>query len=444
MKANPLYVVIGLGITGLSCAKFLAHHGFNFAVNDTRENHPNFSIFQKRFSHIPLVVGKLDLDLISRADYVVVSPGLNKKDLDHIRSHTKALLIGDIELFVQSAKAPIIAITGTNAKSTVTTLMGEMIQASQKKVLVGGNIGQPVLDFLREDVPDFYVLELSSFQLETTYSLQAEVATILNITPDHLDRYNSYEEYMAAKHKIYQNSHAIVCNLDDKSTWPKQFAKNLIYFTSHQPKVDQFGIAKDGNDLYLAHGDQILLNTKELPIQGNHYRANALAALALGHSIKLPLDKMLAVLKSFKGLEHRCQLVRNLNGVTWYNDSKGTNVGASVAAIEGIGKVIKGKIVLIAGGLGKNADFTALISPIKTYCSHVVLLGEAAPALEELLNRVVSVKVVRNMEEAVHAAHDLAQANDSVLLSPACASWDMFKDYTERGKIFMDLVLELK
>jgi UDP-N-acetylmuramoylalanine--D-glutamate ligase len=345
-------------------------------------------------------------------------------------------LSGDIELFARNAKAPIVAISGSNAKSTVTTLVGEMAAAAGKRVAVGGNLGTPALDLLSDEV-DLYVMELSSFQLETTDQLGAEVATVLNISEDHMDRYSGLPAYHLAKHRIFRGARQVVVNRQDALTRPL-IGEGVPCWTFGLNKPDRngFGLREENGEKYLAFQFDNLMPVRELKIRGGHNQANALAALALGHAVGLPFDAMLASLKTFAGLVHRCQWLRELNGVNYYDDSKATNVGAALAAIEGLGADIDGKLVLIAGGDGKGADFTPLKAPVAAHCRAVVLLGRDADLLAATFGDSVPLVRVTTLEEAVQRAAEIAQRGDAVLLSPACASLDMFKNFEERGQLF--------
>jgi UDP-N-acetylmuramoylalanine--D-glutamate ligase len=351
-------------------------------------------------------------------------------------------VIGDIELFAHAVKVPVISITGTNAKSTVTTLVGLMAAAAGCHVEVGGNLGVPALALLSANPnANLFVLELSSFQLETTYSLKSAVATVLNITPDHMDRYDDLADYTRAKQRVYQHAEVAVCNRDDRLTDTN--APRKIYFTLGIPKENEFGLQTKNNITYLAHGDHLLMPTTDLPVIGKHYQANALAALAIGYGYGWSFEPMLAVLREFNGLPHRCQFVRERDQVRWYNDSKGTNVGATLAAIEGLGSEIKEKLILIAGGVGKNADFSELAPGIEKYTRHVVLIGDAANDIAHAIGNRASISFASTMDEAIHQAEHAAKPGDCVLLSPACASFDMFKNYEHRGCVFTELVEKL-
>jgi UDP-N-acetylmuramoylalanine--D-glutamate ligase len=444
VTTKECYAIIGLGATGLSCARYLEQKHIPFVMMDTRSSPPNLAEFQKFFPHIPLSLGKLEDDLLDKVSNIIISPGVSLQHPAIARQLARGVpVIGDIELFTLNVQAPVIAITGTNAKSTVTTLVGEMAASSGVKVQVGGNVGTPVLDLTTTET-ELFVLELSSFQLETTFSLAPEVATVLNVTPDHMDRYATVEAYCAAKQHIYSNCQIAVSNRDDPLTdCGERYHKQKFSFTLNEPRENEFGLLKKNNEMYLAFENELLLSARELPILGRHYQANALAALAIGHGYGLPFEPMLQTLVRFKGLPHRCQLVRERHGVYWYNDSKGTNVGAALAAIEGLGGVIEGKLILIAGGVGKNADFSPLVMPIEKYVKSVVLIGDAALILAAVIGDRVEVNFAKSMEEAVAVADKIAVKGDSVLLSPACASLDMFNNFEHRGEVFTRIVQEL-
>lgn len=443
MSIPNLHVIVGLGATGFSCVRFLKERGVPIAVTDSRPNPPHLATLQKLYPDVPVSLGALDSALLEKASVIVLSPGIALREPAIATQAKRGVpVIGDIELFAKTVTVPVIAITGTNAKSTVTSLVGEMAKAAGYRVEVGGNLGVPALDLLMQNpCANLYVLELSSFQLETTYSLKAQVATVLNITPDHMDRYQDLADYQRAKHRVYNKAELAVCNRDDALTECKEKnVKRKLYFTLEAPKKEEFGLQTVDKETYLAYGDRLLLPIKDMPVAGKHYQANALAALAIGYGFGLPFEPMLTVLREFKGLPHRCQFVRERDGVKWYNDSKGTNVGATQAAIEGLGGDIAGKLVLIAGGVGKNADFSSLVPAMEKYSRHVVLIGEAAKDLAEVIGHRIPVSFAVTMDEAVLQAAKAAQPQDSVLLSPACASFDMFKNYEHRGQVFMEIV----
>jgi UDP-N-acetylmuramoylalanine--D-glutamate ligase len=436
-------LILGLGETGLSCARYFKRLNLPFTLLDSRFNPPKLSEFQKEFPHISYHLGSFDLMRFQDCSELIVSPGidLNEKNIRLAINQYKLKPLGDIELFAQQARAPIIAITGSNAKGTVTSLVGDMIHQAKLKVAVGGNIGKPALDLLDEPIPDFYVLEISSFQLQTTYSLRPKLASILNISPDHLDRHKTLAAYIQAKQRIYQECEIAVWNREALNTYPEYKAKKTISFglDTLKPDSKEFGLKIVNQKAYLAEGNQILLPVEKMPIKGRHNWANALAALTMGHAIGLPTAAMLTTLCQFKGLPHRCQWVKEHEGVTWYNDSKATNVGATLAALNGFGPAISGKIILIAGGLAKGADFSLLHDSVKRFVKKMILIGRDASLLKNTLGKSTVVEMSADLAQAVNLAHQTATPGDIVLLSPACASMDMFKNYEERGDIFIDL-----
>lgn len=445
MVQQDLHVVVGLGVTGLSCIRYLHQQQIPVAVTDTRSQPPGLEELKTNYPDIEVAVGGLSEALLSKAQTLVLSPGLSLRTPSIAAQIAQGKpVIGDIELFARAVKGPVLSITGSNAKSTVTTLVGLMVKASGLTARVGGNLGVPALDLLLQqpNQPNpIYILELSSFQLETTYSLHSQVAAVLNVTPDHMDRYRDLNEYADTKRRIYQHCQIAVCNRDDPLTeCGYHFKQRRFYFTLQEPVQNEFGLREKNKDTYLAFENENLMPVTELPIRGRHYQANALAALAIGHSVGLPMEKMLAVLREFKGLAHRCQLVCELNGIAWYNDSKGTNVGATLAAIEGLGKEITGKLILIAGGVGKGADFSSLKPAVSQYVRTALLMGEARSILAETFQESCEVIVVADMAEAVQRAAQKAHPGDCVLLSPACASYDMFRHFEHRGEVFMELV----
>lgn len=438
-KLDSPIVVIGLGITGFSCVNYLKAQGYDdIRVVDSRISPPKLEKLKEQFPEIPITLGNFNIDLLLQAKTIILSPGISLKEPKIKAAIDYGIpVIGDIELFARHVKAPVAAITGSNGKSTVTTLVAKMAEAAGLKVRVGGNLGTPALDLIDDQEPDLYVLELSSFQLETTHSLKLKAASILNVTLDHMDRYEDFAAYLKAKQSIYNHTETAVLNRDD----PKSYAdiklpKNIISFGLDKPDMENFGLDDD----VLTFGEKKLLSKKDLKIKGQHNIANALAALALGKALNLPWSPMLEALSSFQGLEHRCQWVRQLGDVDWYNDSKATNVGATYAAVIGLGKDISGKIVLIVGGIGKNADFSELSEVIKKYVRTLILIGKDATQIEETLKNSASIVHAKSMEEAVLKAHRCAQPHDAVLLAPACASFDMFDNFEHRGKVFTDLV----
>ncbi len=439
-------LVIGLGKTGMSCVRFLVANGVPVAVTDSRVNPPCLDGFQKEFKEIRCAVGGFDDNLFEWAKYLIVSPGVSIDEPLIIAARERGVeIIGDIELFSRCVESPVMAITGSNGKSTVTMLVAEMAKSAGKKVLMGGNIGTPVLDLLLESAPDLYVLELSSFQLETTESLDAAVSVVLNVSPDHMDRYRDLEHYAGSKQRIFGvdgSGHGVmVVNRDDATVMAMlEKGREFVSFGLDEPTDNNFGRVNYKGEFWLARGSERLLPVSELRLTGEHNQANALAALAMGEQVGLPMIAMLDGLRHFAGLPHRTQWVASIDGVAWYNDSKGTNVGATIAAIQGFSQ----PVVLIAGGQGKGADFTSLREVVKKKSRAVVLMGEDAQQIEHVLAEVVPVTCVKDMGDAVNKAHALSMAGDVVLLSPACASFDMYADFEARGDAFVSAVHHLQ
>lgn len=443
IQRDGLRVVVGLGKTGLSCVRFLKGRGYPVAVNDTRDAPPGLAELRTEFPDMEVALGGLDAALLGRAREIVVSPGLSVQTPELAACAAAGIpLVGDIDIFCREVSAPIVAITGSNAKSTVTTLVGLMASRARIDVGVGGNLGTPVLDMLRERGQQaLYVLELSSFQLETTHALRAAVAVVLNMSEDHMDRYASMQDYHRAKHRIFRNCQRYVVNRDDALTVPLiDAAVPCTSFGLNAPDLGHYGVLMRDGQRWLARGRDALLPVRDMKIRGEHNVANALACLALGEAVGLPMDAMLATLREFAGLPHRCQLVHEQDGVAWYNDSKGTNVGASLAAISGLGAAIDGKLILIAGGVGKGQDFSPLSQPLERHARLLVLIGEDARKISDAVAAAVPRITVPTLHDAVKAAHEAAQAGDAVLLSPACASFDMFKHYEDRGEQFVAAV----
>lgn len=444
---TSFYLVAGLGKTGHSIARYLKRHQQAFAVFDTRTAPTGLDEFHTEFPDIEVFLGEVPAELINKVTAVITSPGvdLTQASMQQIKA-AGITIYGDIECFAREVHAPIIAITGTNGKSTVTTLVGEMAKAAGISVAVAGNIGTPVLDLLDNQTQyDLWVLELSSFQLDLTTSLAPLAATILNITPDHLDRHHTFNAYVQAKQCIYDQAQYVLYNREDQLTHPRHTLSNatVTSFGLDKPAQQQWGLQTINQTTYLAYGEQRLIAVDELKIKGRHNWANALAACALAHAAKIPFENMLEVLRSFTGLPHRCQWVRTLDSVDWINDSKGTNVGATISAISGIGGAIDGKIVLIAGGQGKGADFRELRVTMQTHVRALVLIGEDANKFQDALHDVVTITHAKTFDEAINQARSAAKPGDVVLLSPACASFDMFRDFNQRGEIFQATVAAL-
>ena len=443
-------IIVGLGKTGYACARYLARCGESFMVVDSRQQPPFLTRLANEYPEVDVHLGEFDRALLASATQLVVSPGVALAHPAIAYAIDQGVkIVSDIDLFCEQVSVPVVAITGSNAKTTVTTLVGKMAERAGIKVGVGGNIGEPVLDMLDHDAGqqphDLYVLELSSFQLEMVQKLQAEVATVLNISEDHMDRYPDLAAYRQAKHRIAKGCKQLVVNRDDPAT--RVLVDSAVVqwsFGLTAPRGDhELGVIGDGASTALALGDRTLLTADQLKIKGAHNISNALAALAMGYAIGLDEAAMLRTLTEFEGLPHRCQWVADVEGVAFINDSKGTNVGATVAAIDGLGANLPGKIVLIAGGDGKGADFSPLAEPIGRFCKAVVLIGKDAGLLEQALNVAdadYSITQVGDLASAVKTARSLAVAGDAVLLSPACASLDMFTSYEHRGELFIERV----
>jgi len=436
-----------MGATGISVARFLSKENKKFIMLDTRQTPESLKAFIQEFPEVPYVLGDLSDESLADVSEIVLSPGVDIKNPVLQRAINKGVSItGDIQLFIDAIDQPYVAITGSNAKTTVTTLVGEMIAAAGSTVKIGGNIGIPALELLTEtkEKINFYVLELSSFQLETVRETNAEVASILNLSADHMDRYEGFSEYHQAKQRVYFGAKKIVINRDDALTQPPISADvKVTSFGLSAPDIGHFGLLEENGQVYLAFGLKKLMPIDELKIVGKHNYQNALAALALTWSLGLQFEPMLEVLRQFSGLPHRCQFVANFNGVKFINDSKGTNIGATLAAIEGLANP-SCQLVLIAGGEGKGADFTPLTPVFKKHVSSLVTIGRDASQLEDIAkNAGISSQKASSLQEAVVLAYSRCKKGDVVLLSPACASFDMFKSYLDRGEKFIAAVHSL-
>ena len=442
IQRGGLKVVAGLGISGVAAVNFLHEQGYRVAVTDSRANPPGHDQIS---TEVQSSFGALDQELLLAAEEIIISPGLDPKLPEIQAAIAKGIpVVSEIQILRRATDKPIVAITGSNAKSTVTTLFGLMAADAGKKVAVGGNLGRPALDLIKDD-PELYVLELSSFQLETTSNLNAEVAVVLNMSEDHLDRHGDMMGYHTAKHRIFQGVKKVVHNRDDSLTRPLvPDSTPMQSFGLNAPDLNQYGVLReDDGTMWLARGRERLIQSSELYIQGMHNIANALACLALGEAIGLARESMLATLKTFKGLEHRCEFVKELHGVRYYNDSKGTNIGATLAALDGLGAAIQakgGKVAIILGGQGKGQDFTALREALTQYAKVAVLIGEDRTMIENAIQGTIALLHAQSLEQAVHLCQQHTQANDVVLLSPACASFDMFKGYSQRGQQFVACV----
>lgn len=443
IATNRIKAVIGTGITGLSVARFLVQQQQAFVLLDTRTSPPNLEKIKTEFSDIQLELGELNAETLLGCEEIIVSPGISVETPAIAAAKNAGIpVVGDIELFVRYAKAPIVAITGSNAKSTVTTLVGDMAAKAGINVAVGGNLGTPALELLADDI-ELYVMELSSFQLETVTKLNAKVATILNISADHLDRYADMRAYILAKLRVYFGAEHIVVNRNDVLTHPP-FAAGVkpIYFGG-KADFDSFGLINDNGETFLAKNLKPLLSARELKISGKHNIDNALAALALGDAAGIPIAAMVETLKEFRGLRHRCEYVATKSGVDFYNDSKGTNIGATVAAISGLSRA-PAQLIVIAGGEGKGQDFTELNPVLQKNPCRLVLIGRDASVIAEAVKDNAKFEFASSMQDAINKAYAQATSGDAVLLSPACASFDMFKNYEDRGEQFCAAVLALQ
>jgi UDP-N-acetylmuramoylalanine--D-glutamate ligase len=445
-------VVVGLGKTGVSCLRYLAKRGIPVRATDSRRTPPGLEELGMLARSLDLRLGGFDLSLLDGASQVLMSPGVPLEEPIARAARERGIeVLGDVELFARHVQAPVIGITGTNGKSTVTSLVARMAAAAGRTVLAGGNLGVPALDLLDEPVPDLYVLELSSFQLETTTSLHLQAAVVLNVSADHLDRYASVEAYARAKSRIFAKAATVVLNADDplvSAMRAPAAERNGVPRTTGEPRTVTFSIERadadftllrTGTQTMLARQGTGLLDISRMKIAGLHNAANALASLALGEAAGLPMAAMLAALESFPGLPHRSEWIADVAGVRFVDDSKGTNVGATLAAVAGM----PGPLVMIAGGIGKGQDFAPLRQAFAAKVRHAVLIGRDAPALAAALQGVCPTETMVSMQDAVVAAARAAHKGDTVLLSPACASFDMFRDYGHRGDVFAAAVREL-
>ncbi|MDG2141355.1 MAG: UDP-N-acetylmuramoyl-L-alanine--D-glutamate ligase [Gammaproteobacteria bacterium] len=442
-------VIIGLGQTGLSVAKYFAIRNIDFKVLDTRLTPPNLAEFQSIFPEIEIETGELRKESVLEAKELVVSPGLGINMSVLNEAKRKGIPItGDIDIFSKSVSSPILAVTGSNGKSTVVAILASILDKAGKSYGLGGNLDgknfKPALDLLNEKVRELYVLELSSFQLETTKNLKAEASVILNLSSDHMDRYRNIEEYHQAKLRIFNGCRQVVVNRDDLYSYPQTKMDVPTWnFGFGNPGANGLGILEEGSDQYLAFQYKKIISVEELKIFGRHNISNVMAAIGLALSVNVDMKAIRSALKGFPGLPHRCQWVGDISGIDFYNDSKGTNVGATVAAIEGLGERVDGHIVLIAGGVAKGADFHALVPAINRWGKEVILIGQDALKIAKNFNQKISPQFAEDMDAAVRSALRAASPGDAVLLSPACASFDMFRDFQHRGETFINSVKEI-
>lgn len=433
-SSNKRAVVVGLGKTGLACARYLHDRGRRVVVTDSRNAPPEIAALQRLAPEIEVRVGGFDASLLDGASEVITSPGVSLREPMLQAAIARDIpVIGDIELFARSVHAPVVGITGTNGKSTVTTLVAAMAARAGRRVLAGGNLGRPALDLLSDPLPDLYVLELSSYQLETTISLKLAAATVLNVTPDHMDRYAGIESYAQAKARIFSHASVAVINADDAlvRAMPRS-TQRKIDFSLDASSGALYSIKKRNDDIELVRHDVPLCSMADLKITGLHNAANALAALATCEALELDRRACLQALKDFPGLPHRAQWVADVRGVRYIDDSKGTNVGATLAAVAGM----QGPLIIIAGGQGKGQDFAPLAKAFRGKVRCAVLIGQDAELVATGLAGVCEIENASSMADAVQKAARAAKPGDSVLLSPACASLDMFRDYAHRGDEF--------
>lgn len=441
-------VILGAGTTGLSIARFLSRCNQSFIVMDSQQHPVKKEEFENEFSNSSYCWGGLRSEILLQADRLLISPGISQKEpAIETAINAGVPILGDIELFAQAlansnTKIPVIAITGTNGKTTVTTWVTKLLEAQGKKVGLCGNIGTPALDLLLETV-DVYVLELSSFQLETVSSLKPEIACVLNVTKDHLDRYNSFEEYHRAKQRIYRNAKKVVCNREDPLTHPllsKQVKS--FHFGKGEPDKQGFGLREKQGEQWIAHEFTDLVAVDELSIKGRQSIENCLSALAIGFAFGLSIPLMLKTLKSVQPLEHRFQKLPSINGVSFINDSKATNIPATQAALSNFAECNK-SVLLILGGKNKGIDFRELAESMVPCVKLAILMGESADEIFAAVKERVDAHKVENLNAAIQTAYALASPGDTVLLSPACASFDKFKSYADRGNQFVALVESL-
>lgn len=434
---NRKTAILGMGATGISVASFFASKDMPFDFADSRNVPPNIDLVKVNYPQAEIALGSFDTDFLCRYDRLIVSPGISLAESALVKAKQQGVeLLGDLELFLEQAEAPVVAITGSNGKSTVTALLGKMAADSGISVGIGGNLGTPMLDLL-DHSHKLYVIEVSSFQLELLNDSRGAISCLLNISPDHLDRYKNLQEYHTAKHRIFRGASKVIVNREDVLTRPLISTQiPMIGFGLNQPDLGSFGILEGTKDGYLSYGIERLMRVDQVALKGTHNIANALAALALGYSVDLPMQGMLDTLKTYKGLPHRCQSIAQINNVSFINDSKATNTGATIAAIKGFGNPNSKNIVLIAGGQAKGQDFSSLSAEITAFVKLTILIGEDANQLAAALDGSCEIKYSDSLDEAIIQANQSAISGDTVLLSPACASFDMFDGFEHRGYCF--------
>ena len=445
-QRNPASVIVGLGDTGFSCARYFIRRRLDFRVVDSRHQPPRLADLERLQPNVEIELGDFHPDKLLDARELVVSPGVDLRT-PALAAAVKAgvPVTGDIDIFSREARGPIVAVTGSNGKSTVVAMLAGILDAADVNYGLGGNLDGhrfcPALELLEADTKDWYLLEISSFQLETARQLNAEVALILNLSADHLDRYDSLEDYGRAKQRIFRGCRRIVLNRDEPFSKPKTGDDaRVISYGLDVPRPGQAGLRLYKGERWLALGSEPYMPVSKLKMPGNHNLSNALAAMALALSMGVSREHIVEGLGQFSGLPHRCQWVANIAGVDYYNDSKATNVGAAVAAVRNLGAGIAGRVLLIAGGVGKGADFSSLASAVRDWARAVILIGRDADRIASVLQPDVPIRIADSLEAAVSLARAQALPGDAVLLSPACASFDMFGDFQQRGKAFIRFV----
>ncbi len=441
-SASKKDLVYGLGATGLSVARYLQRNDISAIYHDASEDIAGLDELHSIDADAEVILGKDTKGLLKKVGRIIVSPGIPDDDALLVAARKKKIkIVSDVELFLDELSAPLAVITGSNGKSTVATLLSLMCDAAGVPALAGANLGTPALDLLTEELPDTYILELSSYQLHRLPELNADVAGILNVSPDHLDWHSSEDEYRAAKYRIFREAKAAVFNRQDEGVVdhiPEDIPQ--LSFGLDEPGDGQYGIREEDGVEFLARGEQLLLSVDDVALAGRHNRANALAALAMGQLMGLKLPPMLQVLNEFPGLPHRMQFVDTIAGADFVNDSKATNVAAAIASVESV----EGFVVLIAGGEGKGGDFVKLAKTVHMRFRCAVLIGEDGPDIARALDGLAPVHSADNMEEAVACAAGFAESGDTVLLAPACASFDQYQNFKARGEAFCQAVEALR
>lgn len=429
-------LILGLGKSGVACAQFLSARGCELILADTRDQLSHAERLKQQYPEAVMHLGELSLELLEDIDALVISPGLDPRHPVVQAAYARSIdVLGDVELFARVVDKPVVAITGSNGKSTVTVLLGEMAKAAGLNVVVGGNLGRPAVELLDEQA-DAYVLELSSFQLETTSSLNPKAATILNLSPDHMDRYDDYADYVKAKARVFMGAECAIINADDAE---------VVSIACNLPsgiKPSHFSVDQSKNADYACDHSQLLVNGRpwmalgQMQLTGRHNVANALACVALAHAMGWREEGIKKALQTFPGLSHRMQPVLMHDGVQWINDSKATNVGATCAAVSGL----ESSYIVILGGVDKAQDFTELKEALVGRARLVVLIGDHVQSLLTALVGCIDLQRADSMLQAVQVARQYAQTGDTVLLSPACASFDWYSGFEARGDDFVSAV----